>query len=244
MAEIKINALMLRATDYGENDKILTLLSAERGRVTAGIKGVKKSGAKLRFAAQPFCFAEYILAVNGSRYTVTQASESESFYELRCDIGKFYAACSVCEAAAALTVDGEPCEDIFSAALKALRDMCSSDERAALISFLISALKCSGYGLALNRYCPVCGALLTGAAKLKFDMNAANFFCYDCGAGAGVSGVTFGALLNCRNGGGGCAPESGKGELRALKLLHEYLVRKTETRFVSLSQYIAFLETA
>ena len=49
---------MLRAVDYGENDKILTLLSAEEGRITAGIKGVKKAGAKLKFAAQPFCFAE------------------------------------------------------------------------------------------------------------------------------------------------------------------------------------------
>ena len=52
--EIKVNALVLRAADYGENDKILTLLTAERGKLTAGIKGVRKSGAKLKFAAQPF----------------------------------------------------------------------------------------------------------------------------------------------------------------------------------------------
>ena len=75
MDNIKVNALMLRATDYLENDKILTLLTAERGKITAGIKGVKKAGAKLKFAAQPFCFAEYILAERGGRYTVTQASE-------------------------------------------------------------------------------------------------------------------------------------------------------------------------
>ncbi len=54
---------MLRATDYLENDKILTLLTAEMGKITAGIKGVKKAGAKLKFAAQPFCFAEYILEI-------------------------------------------------------------------------------------------------------------------------------------------------------------------------------------
>ena len=51
--EIKVNALMIRATDYGENDKILTLLTAERGKISAGIKGVKKAGAKLKFAALP-----------------------------------------------------------------------------------------------------------------------------------------------------------------------------------------------
>ena len=65
--EIKVNALMIRATDYGENDKILTLLTAERGKISAGIKGVKKAGAKLKFDAQPFCMAEYVLACRGNR---------------------------------------------------------------------------------------------------------------------------------------------------------------------------------
>ena len=63
--EIKVNALMLRAADYNENDKILTLLTAENGKITAGAKGVKKAGARLKFAAQPFCFAEYILSKKG-----------------------------------------------------------------------------------------------------------------------------------------------------------------------------------
>ena len=31
--EIKVNALMLRAADYNENDKILTLLTAENGKI-------------------------------------------------------------------------------------------------------------------------------------------------------------------------------------------------------------------
>ena len=69
-----VNAVMLRASDYNENDKILTLLTAEKGKITAGIKGVKKAAAKLKFAAQPFCFAEYVLSERGGRYTVVKAS--------------------------------------------------------------------------------------------------------------------------------------------------------------------------
>ncbi|MDE6000931.1 MAG: DNA repair protein RecO, partial [Clostridia bacterium] len=90
--DIVVNAVMLRSVDYNENDKILTLLTAERGKITAGIKGVKKAAAKLKFAAQPFCFAEYVLASRGDKYTVINAAESESFYDLRTDINKFYAA--------------------------------------------------------------------------------------------------------------------------------------------------------
>ncbi len=51
--EFKADALLLRAVDYGENDKMVTLLTAERGKIGVGMKGVKKAGAKLKFAAQP-----------------------------------------------------------------------------------------------------------------------------------------------------------------------------------------------
>ena len=87
--EIKLSAVTLRAADYGENDKILTLLTAENGKITAGIKGVKKPNAKLKFAAQPFCFAEFVLVKKGDKLTVTNCSELESFYDLRTDINKF-----------------------------------------------------------------------------------------------------------------------------------------------------------
>ena len=72
--EIKTDAIVLRAADYKDADKILTLLTPSAGKLTAGIKGVKKSGAKLAFSAQPFAFCEYVLAQKGGRYTVTSVS--------------------------------------------------------------------------------------------------------------------------------------------------------------------------
>ena len=84
--EVKVNAIVIRAVDYKDNDRILTLYSLEKGKITAGIKGVKKAGAKLKFASEPFCFAEYILAEKNGRYTVTSASYYESFYDLRLNL--------------------------------------------------------------------------------------------------------------------------------------------------------------
>lgn len=246
MAEIKVNALMLRAVDYQENDKILTLLTAERGRITAGIKGVKKAGAKLKFAAQPFCFAEYILAERGGRYTVVQASECESFYELRTDVNKFYAACSVCEAAICLIEEGDGGEDMFAMCVMALRDMCGGDERLALSSFLLSALKVSGYGINIGAFCPVCGSRLDGVEKLRFDMDGGTFTCWDCSNYVGVSGATFKALREAERRADGSftgadCQLSAEGEKRALKLLKEYLIRKTDCKCLSLTEYVNLL---
>ena len=211
MDNIKVNALMLRATDYLENDKILTLLTAEKGKITAGIKGVKKAGAKLKFAAQPFCFAEYILAERGGRYTVTQASECESFYDLRTDVNKFYAACAACETAAALTFEGDGGGGIFYGCVKALTQMCGGDEALALISFLLTSLKGAGYGISTEG-CAACSADLSGA--------------------------TYTAIKAAEEGGGNVAAE---GKKRALKLLKEYLSYKTEAKCLSLNEFIKLI---
>lgn len=229
---------MLRAADYLENDKILTLLTAERGRITAGIKGVKKAGAKLKFAAQPFCFAEYILAERGGRYTVTQASECESFYELRADVNKFYAACAVCETAIALTYEGDLSSEIFSDCVKTLSDMCSGNEGIALVKFLLTVLKKTGYGVSAEN-CPACGASLTSAEKTRFNMDTGSFCCWDCGKGAGVSQSTYLALRAAEGKPDGEISE--EGVKRALKLLKEFLAHKAETKCLSLAEYIKLI---
>lgn len=238
MDNIKVNALMLRAVDYLENDKILTLLTAENGIITAGIKGVKKAGAKLKFAAQPFCFAEYILAERGGRYTVIQAAECESFYELRLSVEKYYAACAVCETALALFYEGEADAELFGDCVKTLSSMCGNDEALTLISFLLTILRRAGYGINTGS-CAECGANLTGCDKLRFLMDAGCFTCWDCSGGVGVSGVTY-SVLSAADGHGG-ADITPDGKKRALKLINEYLAYKTDAKCLSLTEFIKFL---
>lgn len=238
--ELKVNALVLRAADYGEYDKILTLLTAEHGKISAGIKGVKKAGAKLRFAAQPFCFAEYILSMRGGRYTVINASENESFYDIRSDIMKFYAASAVSEAAQSLTYEGADCSQIFTESIRTLSEMCTGDECDALIKFLLFALKISGYGIALDN-CTECGAELVNSEKLRFDADVGAFTCYECGSGVGASRVTYNVLRKTE--GKSYLEEfiTPDGKKRALRLIREYFSYKLSAAFNSLSEYIRLL---
>lgn len=240
--ETKVNAVVLRAADYGEYDKILTLLTAENGKISAGIKGVKRAGAKLRFAAQPFCFAEYILSARGDRFTVINASECESFYDLRTDILKFYAASAALEAADGLTYDGADGGGIFSATVRTLSEMCGGEECDALITYLLFALRKSGYGIAAER-CAECGRELFGDEKLRFDFDSGSFTCYDCGDGAGVSAATYNLLrkIDGKSYDEKRLTDARDGRKRALRLLREYLSYKTGLAFKSLSEYIRLL---
>ena len=238
--EIKVNAVVLRTVDYNENDKILTLLTAERGKITAGIKGVKKAAAKLKFAAQPFCFAEYILVGKGGKYTVTGATETESFYDLRTDILRFYAASAVTEAANAISFEGDASSDLFTATVRALSEICSGEVSPALIKFLTTVLKGAGYNISVEN-CPYCGKSLLNEERLRFDMNIGSFTCADCGSGEGASAVTYNVFRKIFDKSYKENYITEDGEKRALRLIREYFSYKLDIAFKSLSEYIRLI---
>ena len=235
--ELKCDALMLRATDYKDNDKILTLFAAGKGKLTAVCRGVRKAAAKLKFAAQPFCFAEYVLAGRAGRYTVISGSLHDGFYPLREDIGKFYAASAVLEVCNLLLPEGMESDGLLLSAVRTLEGICDGDESATLIAFLLSALEAAGYTLRTDG-CLRCGKPLSGRGFFSFDLGG--FFCADCPQeGCEPAGeVTFRTLRAAKRG----EPlPSGDGKKRALRLLREYFARKTGCRADSLSEYIRLI---
>lgn len=230
--QFKADGLLLRAVDYGENDKIVTLFTAERGKLTASMKGVKKAGAKLRFAAQPFCFAEYVFSERGGRNTVTGASLYDGFYALREDVGAYYAAVAVCEGCDKLLFEGMESPALFLAAVNALKEMCSGSPAPALLRFFCKALTAAGYPVRAEA-CPVCGGVPAG--RMRFDMEEGTFLCAECGEGVPASESTYRALQAAGRGGEG----SEDGTVRALRLVRAYFLRKTGEELSALAQFLA-----
>ncbi len=239
--EVKTDAVVLRAVDYQENDKILTLFSPALGRITAGAKGVKKPKAKLAFAAQPFCFAEYVLAERGGRYTVTGAYLHESFFSLRYDIVRFYAACAMVEACLTVLYERESHEGLFIALIEGLKDLSLAEEdpAEALISFLLVALRESGYPLSLDYAEEVDGDI---GDKLWFDFADGKFAPFErCERGERASPSTYHALRKCAGLSYDEECLSG-GKKRALRLLKAFLAEKTEERYENFGELIRLYE--
>lgn len=234
--EFKADALVLRTADYGESDRMLTLFTLQNGKISAAAKGVRKAAAKLRFAAQPFCFAEYVLAKKGERCTVISASLTDGFYPLREDIGKFYAAASLIGLCDAVLPEGIVNEELFLRAVNALGEMCAGNEAEALISFFLKLLELSGYMLSFDR-CADCGGGLSG--RIWFDMQSGCFYCNGCARGAGASLSTLNVLRKCAGREYDPSLIGKEGYVRALKLLSAYFTEKTETRVKALHEYIA-----
>ncbi len=237
--DFKTDALLLRSVDFGENDKIVTLLTAARGKLGASVKGVKKAGAKLKFAAQPFCFAEYVLAQKNARHTVISASLYDGFFALREDVGAFYAASAVCEVCDKLTLEGMDCAELLVCAVTALKEMCEGEVSFALVRFLLESLRLSGYPVRAEN-CPSCGKRLLG--RMRFDMESGAFGCEECGKGAPASEITYQTVRAALEGEKRFEDERRKeGEKRALRLLSAYYNYQIEVELSALKEYIALI---
>ena len=114
MADLTLRGMVIRTVDYRDNDRILTLFTAEQGRVDAKARNCRKATSPLLACTQPFTYGEYQLFYHKNKYIVDQGEVLESFYPLREDVGRF-AAASLC---AALCLEGvqaeESSEAIFS----------------------------------------------------------------------------------------------------------------------------------
>lgn len=83
MEHIEGEGICLRAVDFGENDKILTLYLAQKGKVAVKARGCKSQKSKLKYAATPLCFGKYYLAGRG-RYTLAGCDLIDSFFFRHC----------------------------------------------------------------------------------------------------------------------------------------------------------------
>lgn len=237
--EEKCDALVLRAIDYKDNDKLLTLFAARKGKLTAVCRGVRKGSAKLKFAAQPFCFAEYVLAERSGRYTVTSAFSHDGFYALREDVGKFYAASALLETCNLLLPDGLPADELLFDALKGLSAMRDGAEDEALLRFLLSAAEHAGYAVTADR-CPDCGKPVSLTPYFDFDRGC--FCCAECPTQVRASQSTYLAVRFCLGEGEKPSDECLKdGVKRALRLMKEYFSAKTEIKSECLSEYIRMI---
>ena len=86
---IKTRAIVARRADYAEANCMLTLFAEGMGVISACAYGVKSKKSSLRAAAQPLCFAEFVLIRGaGDIYRIKGADILETFYPISEDIEK------------------------------------------------------------------------------------------------------------------------------------------------------------
>ncbi len=85
---VTVDGLVLRAVDYRESDKILTVLTRQKGRITVKAAGARRKGSRLGSCTQLLCYSEMTLFEKDGRYRLDEAYVREQFYGLSADLEK------------------------------------------------------------------------------------------------------------------------------------------------------------
>lgn len=155
--EKTLDCLCIKSIDYKDNDKLVTLYAFGEGKITASLRGVKKSTAKLKYASALFCFGKYYLTGKNGYYNVIGCDQVDSFYDLWIDIDKYYHAICSLEILDKVSDDREIGDKLAIITLEFLNELCYKSQNyiLSLAKYLSSCIKILGYNLCAN--CLNCG---------------------------------------------------------------------------------------
>lgn len=82
---ITVTGIILKQSPVGEYDRHISLLTKERGKISAFARGARRPGSRLSAAAAPFSFGRFQLYEGRNSYTLAEADIQNYFEELRTD---------------------------------------------------------------------------------------------------------------------------------------------------------------
>ncbi|HEX4747670.1 MAG TPA: DNA repair protein RecO [Gaiellaceae bacterium] len=181
----KTEAVVLRSFRFGEADRVLHLYTAERGRIGAIAKGVRKTKSRFGGRLEPFSHVELMLHQgSGELYTVTGVSLVDAHRAAREDPYRLSVGLVGAEAMLRLFVEEERNERAFEALTRFLAAVdaiaAGARGRAALdpvaLAFQLKLLWLSGYVPHLES-CVECGET---SALIGYLPRAGGAVCSPC----------------------------------------------------------------
>lgn len=85
-----VSGMVIKSEPYGEYDRRLVILTAEKGKITCFAKGARKIGSRFMAATNPFSFGKFTLYEGRSSYSLNNVEISEFFECFRDDLEKAY----------------------------------------------------------------------------------------------------------------------------------------------------------
>ena len=108
-AYIVTKGVVLRETETKEADKILTLLTADRGKISVIARGVRRKSCKYAACAQQLVYSEWTLYQKGEWYYANEGATAELFNGLRTNLEALALGCYFAELTETVTAPEVPC---------------------------------------------------------------------------------------------------------------------------------------
>jgi DNA repair protein RecO (recombination protein O) len=160
MPSYRAEAIVLRTHKLGEADRIITLLTRERGKIRAVAKGVRRTKSKFGARLEPFSRVDLLVFEGKSLDIITQAESLNAYgQDLALDYSLWTAGQTMLETADRLTPeDSISAEAQYLLLVGALRTLVTGEHASSLVldAYLLRSLSMAGYSPTLNA-CVICG---------------------------------------------------------------------------------------
>src|SRR2546422_1349143 len=141
------DAVVLRRLDYGEADRILTLLTREHGKLAVIAKGSRRAKARMGNGLDLFTRSQMLLAKGRNLDVVAQAERRGDVRNISGDLQRTAYACLVAEVADKVLEERHPVDDVFELVVTTIERL-NTPERSPRVEsawFLMRILDLLGY---------------------------------------------------------------------------------------------------
>lgn len=172
--------IVLRETETREADKILTVLTAEQGKLAVIAKGARRKRSRYTASAQPLVYSEWTLYHRGAWYYANDAETIALFGGLRKNLDALALGFYFAELTEAVTEEDVPAPDLLRHLLNGLYALSELKKPPALVkaAFEWKLLCLAGYEPLVDA-CVVCGRPTPEAPV--FDVVQGVLHCRACG---------------------------------------------------------------
>ncbi len=177
---LRVEAVVLRHIDWGEADRILTLLTREEGKLRCVAKGVRKLRSRKAGHLEPFTRVALMLARGHDLWIVTQAETVEAYLPMRENLVRTGYAAYVVELVDRFTYEEGENRSLYSILVDALGRISSeADPFLAVRYFEVRLLDVLGFRPELF-HCVGCGEPIQ-AQDQYFSVREGGILCPKCG---------------------------------------------------------------
>lgn len=182
MANYKTRGIIIKRSNFGEADRLLTIFTERFGKVKAIAKGARKQQSKLAGNLEPFCLTNFVFAEGRNLDIVTEAEIINCFFKIRNNLKSINSSFYLAEVIDKLSEERETHLDVFNLLLRTLEKINYLPDKIILPYFEINFLANIGYQPELYK-CLDCGKKITSGGN-GFDFSEGGVLCKTCNRNA------------------------------------------------------------
>ena len=133
MDPFNCRGLIIRTNDYKEKDRLLSVLTSDRGLITICAKGVAKPGSSLGFVSMPYKLCDFVVTVSHGYYYLKDASIIESNSGIMESLEQMTVAAHISSCLMDCTLQSENAKEAYELAVYAYYNLANNKDKYLLI---------------------------------------------------------------------------------------------------------------